>query len=172
MQGQQSPANQQEAQKLQEAARANIPEELKRIEKYFNYDFQDMNESVANKLLNFLEREQKLKGKFAKGWEDALIAGEEIYCVEEVSNEPTVRRVNPLEFYCLLPHNEDFVDNADVIVEDTYMSVNSIIDNYYEDLTPKQIDKLEKENGHRGSMSDGMLNYPSQEKVIYRKQRV
>ena len=150
-----------------QGAQANVPEELKRVQKYFDYDFQDMNESSANKLLNYLEREQKLKVKFAKGWEDALLVGEEIYCVEEISNEPTVRRVNPLEFYCLLPHNEDYVDNADVLVEDTFMSVNTVIDNFYEELTSAQIDKLEKEQGNKGSIdSNSILNYPSQEKLF------
>ena len=126
-----------------------------------------MNESVAHKLLTYFERQQNLKSKFNKGWEDALIAGEEIYCIEEVSNEPVVRNVNPLEFYCLLPHNSDLVDHADIIVEDTWMSVNTIIDNYYEDLTSAQIDKLEKEHGNRTSMqSSSLLNYPSQEKLF------
>ena len=148
-------------------AQQNIPEELKRIQKYFDYDFQDMNESVAHKLLTYFERQQNLKSKFNKGWEDALIAGEEIYCVEEVSNEPVVRNVNPLEFYCLLPHNSDLVDHADIIIEDTWMSVNTIIDNYYEDLTAAQIDKLERDHGNRSSMeSNSLLNYPSPEKLF------
>ena len=167
MQGQQRPNNQEQMQQLMMAAQQNIPEELKRIQKYFDYDFQDMNESVAHKLLTYFERQQNLKSKFNKGWEDALIAGEEIYCIEEVSNEPVVRNVNPLEFYCLLPHNSDLVDHADIIVEDTWMSVNTIIDNYYEDLTSAQIDKLEKEHGNRTSMqSNSLLNYPSPEKLF------
>jgi len=145
---------------------ATIPEHLKRLEKYFAYDFQDMNESVAHKLLTFLEKDQDLKTMFRRGWEDALIAGEEIYHIEQVAQEPTARRVNPLEFYCLLPHNSDFVDDADIIVEDTWMSVNTIIDNYYEDLTPAQIDKLEREQGMRGGMSaQGSLNYTTPEKL-------
>jgi len=167
LQGAGKPESEEEAKQMFQEAQANIPEELKRIQKYFSYDFQDINESVANKLLNYLEREQSLKIKFAKGWEDALIAGEEIYCVEEISNEPTVRRINPLEFYCLLPHNEDYVDKADVIVEDTYMSVNSVLDNFYEDLTAKQIDDLEKENGNRSSIeSKSLLNYPAEKLMI------
>jgi len=166
MQGKEKPQNPEAMQQLMAEAQQNIPEELKRIQKYFDYDFQDMNESTAHKLLTYFERQQKLKSKFNKGWEDALIAGEEIYCVEEVSNEPVVRNVNPLEFYCLLPHNSDLVDHADVIVEDTWMSVNSIIDNYYEDLTPSQIDKLEKENGNRTSMeSSSLLNFSTPDKL-------
>ena len=167
MQEQQRPNNQEQMQQLMMQAQQNIPEELKRIQKYFDYDFQDMNESVAHKLLTYFERQQNLKSKFNKGWEDALIAGEEIYCIEEVSNEPVVRNVNPLEFYCLLPHNSDLVDHADIIVEDTWMSVNTIIDNYYEDLTAAQIDKLEREHGNRTSMqSNSLLNYPSPEKLF------
>ncbi len=47
------------------------------------------------------------------------------------------------------------------------MSVNTIIDNYYEDLTSAQIDKLEREHGNRTSMeSNSLLNYPSQEKQV------
>jgi len=167
MQGQQQkPSNEEEMQQLMAEAQENIPEELKRIQKYFDYDFQDMNESVAHKLLTYFEKQQKLKTKFNRGWEDALIAGEEIYCIEEVSNEPVVRNVNPLEFYCLLPHNSDLVDHADIIVEDTWMSVNTIIDNYYEDLSATQIDKLEREHGNRSSMeSNSLLNYPSEQKL-------
>jgi hypothetical protein len=167
MQNQQQPANPQEMEALMAQAQQNIPEELKRIQKYFDYDFQDMNESVAHKLLTYFERQQNLKRKFNKGWEDALIAGEEIYCIEEISNEPVVRNVNPLEFYCLLPHNSDLVDHADIIIEDTWMSVNTIIDNYYEDLTASQIDKLERDHGNRSSMeSNSLLNYPSPEKMF------
>jgi len=145
----------------------SIPENLKRLEKYFNYDFQDMNESTAHKLLTFLEKDLNLTSMFRTGWEDALLAGEEIYNIEQIAQEPSARRVNPLEFYCLLPHNSDLVDEADIIVEDTFMSLNSVIDNYYEDLTPKQIDDLEKKQGNRGSMeSNSLLNYPSPEKLF------
>ncbi len=144
----------------------SIPENLKRLEKYFTYDFQDMNESTAHKLLTFLEKDLNLTSMFRTGWEDALIAGEEIYNIEQIAQEPSARRVNPLEFYCLLPHNSDLVDDADIIVEDTFMSLNSVIDNYYEDLTPKQIDELESKQGNRSTMqSNSLLNYPTPEKL-------
>ena len=153
------PQSEQEQQQQAQQIEASIPEHLKRIQKYFKYDFQDMNESTAHKLLKFLEKDQDLKTLFQKGWEDALLAGEEIYCIEQVAQEPTARRVNPLEFYCLLSNNSDYVDDADAIVEDTYMSINGIIDFYYEDLTPKQLDDLEKEQGHTGVFGDGLLNH-------------
>ena len=160
-------AQQENPQATPEQIAQSIPENLKRLEKYFNYDFQDMNESTAHKLLTFLEKDLNLTSMFRTGWEDALIAGEEIYNIEQIAQEPSARRVNPLEFYCLLPHNSDLVDDADIIVEDTFMSLNSVIDNYYEDLTPKQIDQLESKQGNRASMeSNSLLNFPSQEKLF------
>ncbi len=159
-------AAQENPQATPEQIAQSIPENLKRLEKYFNYDFQDMNESTAHKLLTFLEKDLNLTSMFRTGWEDALIAGEEIYNIEQIAQEPSARRVNPLEFYCLLPHNSDLVDDADIIVEDTFMSLNSVIDNYYEDLTPKQIDQLESKQGNRASMESNTLNFPSQEKLF------
>lgn len=154
-----------EQQEQAQQIEASIPEHLKRMEKYFKYDFQDMNESTAAKLLKFLEKDQDLKNIFQKGWEDALLAGEEIYDVAQVAQEPTARRVNPLEFYCLLPNNSDYVDEAEATVEDTYMSINAILDNHYEDLTNKEVNKLEEEQGSRTTFGDSLLNYENPPKM-------
>ena len=53
-------------QQMQQQAEAAIPQSMKDLEKYFEYDFQDMNESTATKLLNYLEKDLKLKIKFQK----------------------------------------------------------------------------------------------------------
>lgn len=105
--------------------------------------YQDMRESVATQLLNYLKRDLHIERIFQTAWEDALVAGEELYAVEEISNEPTVRRVNPLECYFLLPHNSDLIDDAEIIIEQTYMSVSKIIDTFYETLTASEIAELE-----------------------------
>ena len=59
MQGQEQPEGEQATQELMAEAQQNIPEELKRIQKYFEYDFQDMNESSAHKLLTYLDRQTR-----------------------------------------------------------------------------------------------------------------
>lgn len=120
----------------------NIDEGLSAIEK-ITMSYKDMREHVATKLLTYLKKDLHLDTVFQKGWEDSLIAGEEIYAVEEISNEPKVRRVNPLEVYFVLPHNSDLVDDADIIVEETYMSIYQIIDSFYEHLTDSEIHQLE-----------------------------
>ena len=116
------------------------------IQKYFKYEYQDMRESIAGKILSYLQHDLKLEQLFQLGWEDVLLAGEEIYKIEKVANEPIVRRCNPIEIYALLPHNIYHLDEAEVIVEETYMSISEIVDTYYEELTPVQIDELEDDD--------------------------
>lgn len=120
-----------------------IPNSEEELKKYMSYTEQDIRESIATKILNYLKRDLNLDIVFSKGWEDALIAGEEIYCIESFVGEPSLRRVNPLELYCILPHNSDIIDDAEVIMEQTFMSYSSIIDIFHDKLTDEQIEKIE-----------------------------
>jgi len=127
-------------------AQQQAPETIASIQKYFKYEYQEMRESIAAKALNYLHYDLKLDELFQMGWEDVLLAGEEIYKVEKVAQEPIVRRCNPVEIDAILPHNSYHLDDAEVIVEQTYMTVSEVIDKYYEELTPGEIDKLEDDN--------------------------
>ncbi len=118
-------------------------EEPEEIVKYFKTTYKDMRESTATQILTYLKYQQQFDQKFLKGWEDALLAGEEIYKVDVVANEPIMKRCNPLEIQAILPHNSDILDDAEIITEDTYMSVSEIIDNFYNDLTQAQVSELE-----------------------------
>lgn len=121
------------------------------LHKYDKHSYQDMRESIATKILTYLRKDLKLDDLFQKGWEDALIGGEEIYAIETFGGEPSVRRVNPLEVYFQLPHNSDLIDDAETIVETTFMSVSQIIDNFYDKLKPYQIDELEGKTAEFGT---------------------
>jgi len=122
------------------------PETPQQIDKYFKYEYQDMREQMAAHILTYLEKDLKLDQLFQRGWEDALLGGEEIYHLDVIANEPRARRCNPIEISALLPHNSDFLDEAEIIVEETYMTISEIVDYYYEDLTPSEIDDLERDD--------------------------
>ena len=134
-------------QKLQEllvSSQEEMPETPEELKKYMSYSEQDMREVTASHLLNYLRKDLRLEQVFAKGWEDALLAGEEIYAIESIASEPCVRRCNPLEIHCLLPHNSDLIDDAEIIVEETYMSLSKIVDTFYDSLTEKNVARLEE----------------------------
>lgn len=103
----------------------------------------DMREITAEKFLTYYKKKFRLKDKFATGWKDWLIAGEEFYSVEEVAGEVSVRRVNPLQIFFKIGENNDSIEEADQILEENFMTVNQIIDEFYEHLTPEQVDELE-----------------------------
>lgn len=103
----------------------------------------DMRELTAEKFLSYYKKRFKLKDVFATGWKDWLIAGEEFYRVEEVAGEVSVKRVNPLQIFFKIGENNDSIEDCDQILEENYLTVNQIIDEFYEVLTPEQIDELE-----------------------------
>lgn len=103
----------------------------------------DMREVTAEKFLSFYKKKFRLKDVFATGWKDWLIAGEEFYRVEEVAGEVSVKRVNPLQLFFKIGENNDSIEECDQILEENYLTVNQIIDEFYEVLTPEQIDELE-----------------------------
>jgi hypothetical protein len=116
---------------------------MKQLKKYSSYSPKDIREVQSNHLLNYLMKHEKLDSVFSQGWKDGLIAGEEIYAIEKIANSAKLRRVNPLEIHYVLSNNTNNIDECDMIYERKRMTINEIIDEYYEYLTEDQIDDLE-----------------------------
>jgi hypothetical protein len=119
-----------------------IQKRLQDLEKYQNYSFQDMSEIVANKILKKEYKEGNFDFTFLRTFEDLLTAGEEIMYCGVLGGEPVMRRVNPMNIYTL-GGNSMFIEDSDVIVEYGYKSVGQVIDDYWDTLTPKDVEFLE-----------------------------
>lgn len=141
----------------------DIAEQLTAIEKGA-MSLKDMREHIGSQTLTYLKQYLRTDKIFQKGWEDALISSEEIYAAEVVSNEPKLRNVNPMELHFILPHNSDLIDDAEIIVEETYMSVSQIVDNFYETLKPAEINALES-----GLLTGDKHSYSAEDIVFYEK---
>lgn len=129
-----------------------IQKRLQALEKYQNYEFQDMTEIVANKILKKEYKEGNFDFTFLRTFEDLLTAGEEIMYCGVLGGEPVMRRVNPMNIYTL-GGNSMFIEDADIIVEYGYKSVGQVIDDYWDTLEPKDVDFLEK--GRTDTSTDG-----------------
>ncbi len=137
---------------------------LDELNEWRNYEFQDLRERMATQILNYLYQKLGLKQVFNNGFEDALIAGEEIYRIDLVSGEPIAKRVNPLNFYVLRTNDSPYIEDADVLVEDGYHNIGYVIDNYYEDLKDSEIDQIERDSaGLDTPTPGGTLNYSENE---------
>jgi len=119
-----------------------IQEALKAQMDYASYDFQDIAEITANRILKREYKEQNLDFLFLRTFEDLLVAGEEIVYCGVLGGQPVMRRVNPMNLYTL-GGTSMYIEDSDVIIWYDYMSTGQVIDDYWDELTPKDVEFLE-----------------------------
>jgi len=119
------------------------PPDPKEVKEQFENEYRDHRAVVGQKALNILEQEEDVKRKFIEGWKDWLIAGKVASRREVVSNEVKYEILNPLYVdYDKSPETE-FVENGDWAVVRKYAQPSEVVDEYYDVLTPEQIDQIE-----------------------------
>lgn len=133
--------------------------ELEKINDYYTYEWQDMREIRANALLNHYVKELNIPLMFNQGFMDAMAVGEEIYQCDIVGGEPTVEKLNPLKVRIFKSGYSNKIEDADMIVIEDYWSPGRVIDTYYDVLTKKDIEYIEKLPDHVGqAATDSMDN--------------
>jgi len=116
------------------------PEQVLKAEKY---NPSDIIESKANKILKILKKRLNTKWHLNQGFKDALIAGEEIYWTGILNGEPSMRKCNPLNMTIILDDSDVFIDDAIAVVEERLLTIPSIIDEYGDELSKSDLDKLD-----------------------------
>lgn len=134
----------------------------KRLEEqsdYFQYQYQDMREVRANRLLKHYSMQYDFKSIFdSEGIMDALVANEEYYSVDIYGGEPYVERIDPLELRIYRGGNSNRVEDADLVIWETYRSIGWVKDNYHDVLTKKNWESLDKlESGSAGNDAEDPL---------------
>ena len=133
--------------------------------------WQDDRELLANRILKHYEEEESFAKKFNSGFKDALILGEEIYQCDILHNEPTLEKLNPLKVHSIRSGNSNKIEDSDLIIIEDHWSPGRIIDVFYDELKPEDIDTVlnysttkssdsytDDENNHlflRDSIEDG-----------------
>lgn len=134
-------------------------QELERINDYYTYEWQDMKEIRANALLNHYIKEYNMPLMFNQGFMDAMANGEEIYQCDIVGGEPTITRLNPLKIRIFKSGYSNRIEDADMIVYEDYWSPGRVIDTFYDVLTKKDLEYIEKMPDHVGqAATDSMDN--------------
>lgn len=121
-----------------------VNEELNKINQYYSYEWQDMREVRANAILNHYIKEYNMPLIFNNGFKDALTVGEEIYKCDIVGGEPTIERINPLKIRVFKSGYSNKIEDADIIIIEDYWSPGRVIDTFYDVLTQKDIEYIEK----------------------------
>lgn len=126
-------------------------QEIQKMSDYFMYEWQDMREVRANALLNHYVKELNIPFIFNRGFMDGMVVGEEIYQCDIVGGEPILERVNPEKIRIFRSGYSNRIEDADLIIMEDYWSPGKIIDTYYDVLTKKDIEYIEKCPNHLDS---------------------
>ena len=135
-----------------EISEEDIEKKLKSLEKWRKYEYQDMRERRATHLLEHIKHEEKIDKKFNDGFLDALLTGLEIYAIDIVGGEPSMRKCNPLKIKTIRTSSSNSIEDCDIIVEYDYYSPGKIIDMFHDHLKPSQVSTLER--GKAGYSTD------------------
>lgn len=134
------------------------PKNPEQIDLFLRTGYKDKREITSNNILKYLEHKEKFKLKFNKGFEHALVSGEEVYYVGIVSNEPVFRVVNPVMFdYDKSPDLEN-IEDAQWCREERYLASGAVIDEFGEFLTEEEIRRID--NGELGYSMPNTNMYP------------
>ena len=115
---------------------------IKQLQHYQQYEFQDMGELMGTRIMDYHWYTKRLKDLFSDAFYDVLISAEEIYAADIEHGEPKLFKKHPVHI-STLGGNSNYIEDSDVIVDDGYDPIGKVIDDFWDVLTPNEIDKLE-----------------------------
>lgn len=111
---------------------------------YFTYHYKDFRVMRATELLKHYVKQYDLKDMFdTQGIMDAMIVKEEAYLNDVIGGEPVVEKLDPLNLRVFRSGNSNKMEDADMIVYESYKSIGWVYDTYHDVLKPKDIKYLE-----------------------------
>jgi hypothetical protein len=128
--------------KAENLSEEELQKEIQDLQKYIKYDYQDLAEITANKILKKEFKENNYNFTFMRTFEDLLTVGEQVMYVGVLGGKPVMRRVDPRNIFTL-GGNSMHLEDSDIICEFDYQSVSQVIDDYWDVLTEKDIKTLE-----------------------------
>lgn len=135
-----------------------VKQELQNLQKWQTYEYRDIRERMAHQVLQYGYHTQYMKEEFSRGFEDLLIAGEEIYVIDIYGEEVRLRKANPLNIFTVRSGDSYRIEDSTLIVEDGYLPTGEVIDRYYEDLTEDDINEIERGHSNAQGMSKSNFN--------------
>jgi hypothetical protein len=134
----------------QNKSEEEVKAELDKFKIYFKYEWKDLREVRANKLLQHYYRALNIRDKFNEGFRDVLVQGEAIFQCDVQGNEPTFEKLNPQRVHTLRNGFSGRIEDSDVIIIEEYWSPGKVIDVYYDQLTGADVERISSGNFNSG----------------------
>ena len=136
-----------------------LPEEIpmpEQIAEQFENNYVDNRAIKGQYAMTYIMQDQEVYDKLQKAWFHFLVAGE-VYTHRGVrSSEPFYEILNPIDVDYDKDPDLEFVEDGDWALVRKYVHASTVIDHYYDVLTPEQVLELEEPRHHD---VDGHLFY-------------
>lgn len=136
-----------------------LPEEIpmpEQIAEQFENNYVDNRAIKGQYAMTYIMQDQEVYDKLQKAWFHFLVAGE-VYTHRGVrSSEPFYEILNPIDVDYDKDPDLEFVEDGDWALVRKYVHASTVIDHYYDALTPQQVLELEEPRHHD---VDGHLFY-------------
>tara|TARA_R110001599_G_scaffold161369_3_gene349912 strand:- start:4439 stop:6703 length:2265 start_codon:yes stop_codon:yes gene_type:complete len=113
------------------------------VERYMMYTYKEAVEEVVEDGLEYVINKYNMKDVFKSGFRDMLVTSKQFYKVYIKNGDPFLRRVDPRNVIYDTNSESDFLDDAQWIGEERWLSVNEILDEYAEVLKKDDIALIE-----------------------------
>jgi len=119
----------------------DIPDD---IETFMRYTYKEAIEETVEDGLNYLKERYRWRDLFRNGFRDLLVTGKVFYKAEIINGDPSIRKIDPRNIAFDVSIESDYLDNAQWVVEQRWLGINQILDEYGDELTKEDIVELEK----------------------------
>lgn len=132
----------------------SVQQDLAAIAKKYEGDYQDMRAVMGQNAVGYLQDQLELRDQFQKGFFDWLVYGEvgSYKCINH--DDVYYQIVHPEDIISPDSENAEYTEDKDWAVRKLRMSPNSLLDEFYEELTEDQIDWIENGKGRTRSEDD------------------
>ena len=114
------------------------------IEAFMRYTYKEAVEETVEDGLHYLKERHRWKDLFKNGFRDFLVTGKVFYKTEILNGDPHVRRIDPRNIAFDMNAESDYLDNAQWVVEQRWLGINQILDEYGDEMTKEDVIELEK----------------------------
>lgn len=135
------------AQQLREEGKQDpkkVKKELEDIDYFLKNDLQTAHEKMANGIIKYINNHPRLNPKliFNKGFLTQEIIAEQVYKVGHLNKEPDFKLIDSTNFFVFGLGKSNWVQDATAWVYLEYLNPYRIVEEFGEELTPNQIDRI------------------------------
>ena len=117
-------------------------ESIEQIEEFFNYQYTEAHEKLANDMLTYMYKKHRLEKLLLECFSYKMATGIEVAYVGAIGDDILPRVVDPLYFDVNITKDETYVENAQYCRELRYLTIDQVAKEFWDVLDKEQYNEL------------------------------